>query len=182
MEEASNKFEEQNHDRNSQQETPMTKKIKILVTSKLPGRVAKAVALLLCGIAFAALSLRNAAADDSDSSTNESKVTLVFDHALPNVPGKSIKGVLVEYPPGGTSPAHTHPHSAFIYATVLEGAIRSGVNGGPVKVYHVGENFYEEPGSHHDVSANASQTEPARLLAVFVVDSDEKNLLRPDKR
>ncbi len=48
-------------------------------------------------------------------------------------------------------------------------------------VYHVGDNFYEEPGAHHDVSANASKTEPARLLAVFVVDSDEKNLLRLDK-
>ena len=52
------------------------------------------------------------------------KLTLVYEHALPNVPGESIKGVLVEYSPGGTSPAHTHPKSAFIYATVLEGAIR----------------------------------------------------------
>ena len=52
---------------------------------------------------------------------SRTKVTVVFDHALPNVPGKSIKGVLVEYPPGGSSSAHTHPNSAFIYATVLEG-------------------------------------------------------------
>ncbi|MGH6966538.1 MAG: hypothetical protein ACREE0_18815, partial [Phenylobacterium sp.] len=49
------------------------------------------------------------------------KVTLVYEHVLPNVPGKSIKGVLVEYGPGGYSPGHTHPTSAFIYATVLEG-------------------------------------------------------------
>ncbi len=157
----------------------MTKRIKIALTSNLSGKVATVVGLFLCGMVFAALSLRDAAADGS--STSESKVTLVFDHALPNVPGKSVKGVLVEYPPGGSSPAHTHPHSAFIYATVLEGAIRSGVNGGPVRVYHAGENFYEEPDAHHDVSANASKTEPARLLAVFVVDSDEKNLLKPDK-
>lgn len=157
----------------------MTKKIELMSTLNLSGRVTKVVALLLCETVFTVLALRDAAAHDS--STDESKVTVVFDHALSNVPGKSIKGVLVEYPPGGSSPAHTHPHSAFIYATVLEGAIRSGVNGGPVKVYHVGDNFYEEPGSHHDVSANASQTEPARLLAVFVVDSDEKHLLTPDK-
>ena len=58
------------------------------------------------------------------------KVTLVYDQVLPNVPGKSIRGVLVEYEPGGSSPAHTHPNSAFIYATVLEGAIRSQVNEG----------------------------------------------------
>ena len=107
------------------------------------------------------------------------KVTLVYDHVLPNVPGKSIKGVLVEYPPGGTSPAHTHPSSAFIYATVLEGEIRSQVNDGPVKVYHAGENFSENPGDRHMVSENASATKPARLLAVFVVNSSETVLTTP---
>ena len=50
-----------------------------------------------------------------------------------------MKGVLVEYPPGGASAAHTHPGSAFIYATVLEGAIRSKVNDGPETVYRAGE-------------------------------------------
>jgi quercetin dioxygenase-like cupin family protein len=69
---------------------------------------------------FAALALSPAMADDA----SRSKVTVVFDHVLPNVPGKSMRGVLVEYEPGGTSAAHTHPNSAFIYATVLEGAIR----------------------------------------------------------
>ena len=90
-----------------------------------------------------------------------------------------MKGVLVEYGPGGGSPAHTHPKSAFIYATVLEGSIRSSVNGVPEKVYGVGENFYEEPGSRHGVSANGSETEPARLLAVFVVDTGETELTTP---
>jgi quercetin dioxygenase-like cupin family protein len=109
------------------------------------------------------------------------KVTVVFDHALPNVPGKSMKGVLVEYGPGGSSPAHTHPDSAFIYATVLEGAIRSQVNDGPVTVYRAGESFAELPGDHHGVSANASDTEPAKLLAVFVVDTNETNIVIDDK-
>ena len=130
----------------------------------------------LSAAAFAALSITAASAGDRPAG----KVTVVFDHALPNVPGKSMKGVLVEYGPGGGSPAHTHPKSAFIYATVLEGAIRSSVNGSPEKVYRAGENFYEEPGSHHQVSANASDTESARLLAVFVVDSDVKELVTPD--
>ncbi len=142
-------------------------------------KVAAAAALLLCCMGFATFFIREAVA--SDSATKESKVTLVFDRALPNVPGKSIKGVMVEYPPGGSNPAHTHAKSAFIYATVLEGSVRSSVNGAPVKVYHVGENWYEEPGAHHGVSANASKTEPARLLAVFVVDSNEKILTIPDK-
>ncbi|MCW2271172.1 cupin domain-containing protein [Pseudomonas sp. JUb96] len=109
------------------------------------------------------------------------KVTVVFDRALPNVPGKSMKGVLVEYAPGGASPAHLHPKSAFIYATVLEGAVRSKVGDTPEKVYEAGENFVEEPGAFHAVSANASTTEPARLLAVFVLDSSEKELVKPVK-
>ena len=92
------------------------------------------------------------------------------------MPGKSIKGVLVEYSPGGSSSAHTHAKSAFIYATVLEGAIRSAVNDGPVVTYRAGESFSEMPGDRHAVSENASKTAPAKLLAVFVVDTDEKEL------
>lgn len=102
--------------------------------------------------------------------------TLAYQHELPNVPGKSIKGVLVEYGPGGYSLAHAHPKSAFVYATVLEGAIRSQVNDGPVTTYEAGQSFSELPGDRHTVSANASQTQPAKLLAVFVVDTDEKEL------
>jgi quercetin dioxygenase-like cupin family protein len=108
-----------------------------------------------------------------------SRVTLVYEHALPNVPGKSLKAVLVEYQPGGSSPAHLHPASAFIYATVLEGAIRSQVNDGPATIYGAGESFAEMPGDRHAVSENVSRTEPARLLAVFVVDTAETNLTTP---
>ena len=87
--------------------------------------------------------------------------------------------MLVEYGPGGYSPGHTHPKSAFIYATALEGAIRSQVNDGPVTTYKAGESFSEMPGDRHGVSANASKTEPAKLLAVFVVDTNETDLTIP---
>ncbi|MNJ71506.1 hypothetical protein D3C77_680570 [compost metagenome] len=60
--------------------------------------------------------------------------------------------------------------------------MRSRVNDGPEKVYKAGENFVEEPGSYHAVSANASDTQPARLLAVFVLDSTEKELVTPAKK
>jgi quercetin dioxygenase-like cupin family protein len=131
----------------------------------------------LCTAAVIAVSVITASAHDA--SEDQAKVTLVYDHVLPNVPGKSIRGVLVEYEPGGTSPAHVHPKSAFIYATVLAGAIRSQVNDGPVKTYRAGESFSEFPGDRHSVSENASTTEPARLLAVFVVDTEETNLTTP---
>jgi quercetin dioxygenase-like cupin family protein len=117
---------------------------------------------------------------DAPKSKN-AKVTVVYQHELPNIPGKSIKGVLVEYGPGGYSPGHTHAKSAFIYATVLEGAIRSQINDGPVATYEAGQSFSELPGDRHSVSANASETKPARLLAVFVVDTNETELTIPFK-
>ena len=89
--------------------------------------------------------------------------------------------MLVEYGPGGSSPSHTHAKSAFIFATVLEGAIRSQVNNGPVTTYRTGDSWSEFPGDHHGVSGNASTTEPARLLAVFVVDTDDTNLTTFEK-
>ncbi|KQT61716.1 cupin [Methylobacterium sp. Leaf456] len=109
----------------------------------------------------------------------DATVAMVFDQPLPNVPGKSLRAVTVTYGPGGATPAHTHAPSAFIYATVLEGAIRSRVNDGPERVYRAGESFSEKPGDHHGVSANASATEPARLLAVFVLDTAETVLTTP---
>jgi quercetin dioxygenase-like cupin family protein len=136
-----------------------------------------ATKLVLCSLLVAALPFGSALADAPPS--KNAKVTLVYQHVLPNVPGKSIKAVLVEYGPGGYSPAHTHPKSAFIYATVLEGAIRSQVKGGPAMTYKAGQSFSELPGQVHEVSANASKTEPAKLLAVFVVDTNAEPLTVP---
>jgi len=115
---------------------------------------------------------------DAPASKNP-EVTVVYRHELPNVPGKSMVGVLVAYGPGGYSPGHTHPKSAFIYATVLQGAIKSQVNNGPVTTYTAGQSFSENPGDIHRVSANASKTQPAKLLAVFVVDTNQKQLTTP---
>ena len=128
---------------------------------------------ILCTAAIAtSLATGSALAHDSHGD----KAALIYDHPLPNVPGKSMRAVLVEYEPGGTSAGHTHPKSAFIFATVLEGAIRSQVNDGPVTTYRAGESFSEFPGDRHGVSENASATEPAKLLAVFVVDTSETEL------
>ncbi|TCR62960.1 cupin domain-containing protein [Bosea sp. BK604] len=109
------------------------------------------------------------------------KVTQVYQRALPGIPGKSLKGVLVEYGPGGYSPSHTHAKSAVIYATVIEGSVRSQVGDGPVVTYRTGQNWTELPGDHHRVSANASRVRPAKILAVFVVDDADPELTIPDK-
>jgi quercetin dioxygenase-like cupin family protein len=109
------------------------------------------------------------------------QVTTVFERAIPNIAGKSLVAVVVTYPPGGKSLPHLHAGSAFIYAHVLSGAIRSQVDDEPVRVYRVGEGFHEVPGSHHRVSENASDREPASLLAVFVVDTQERVLTTPEQ-
>jgi quercetin dioxygenase-like cupin family protein len=113
---------------------------------------------------------------------NVEQVNPVFKRLIPNVEGKSMVAVVVSYPPGAKSPAHHHARSAFIYAYVLSGAIRSQVDDEPAKVYRAGEGFYEVPGSYHRISENASDTKPASLLAVFVVDSNDDPLTTPDPK
>jgi quercetin dioxygenase-like cupin family protein len=99
-----------------------------------------------------------------------------FQQTIPNIPGKSMVALIVDYAPGGASPSHIHARSAFIFGYVLSGEIESQVSDGPMRVYRAGESFYEPPGSVHPISRNASKSKPARLLAVFVVDSDETEL------
>jgi quercetin dioxygenase-like cupin family protein len=120
-----------------------------------------------------------ATATPAAAEEREEKVTPHFEHAIPNVPGKSLVALVVDYAPGGASPSHTHAKSAFIFAYVLSGEIESQVNDGPKRVYRAGESWHETPGARHTVSRNASGTELAKLLAVFVVDSDEKALTTP---
>lgn len=127
------------------------------------------------GLACAAVAL--AAASPSGAHGPGESVATHFQHVIPNVPGKSLVAVVVDYEPGGASPAHTHAESAFVFAYVLAGEIESQVNDEPKKVYRAGESFYETPGSRHPVSRNASPTQPAKLLAVFVVDTAETGAL-----
>ena len=132
--------------------------------------------LVLCaGLLFPALLL-----PDLAGAQQRETVTPQFNHALPNAPGKSLIAVTVDYPPGAKSGPHTHAKSAFIYGYVVSGAIRSQVDDAPAKIYRAGEAFHEMPGAHHKISENASDSEPARLLAVFVVNSNDTPLTTPD--
>ena len=104
-----------------------------------------------------------------------------FEHVIPNIPGKSLIAAGVTFPPGAASLPHHHANSAFIYAYVLSGSIRSQVEGEPARIYRAGESFYEAPGAHHLETLNVSGTEPAKVLAVFVVDTNGKPLTTFDK-
>ena len=102
-----------------------------------------------------------------------------FNQAIPNIPGKSLIVVEVDYAPGAASPPHRHARSAFIYAYVISGQIESKVNDGETRIYNAGESWSEAPNAIHAISRNASKTAPAKLLAVFVVDTDDKALTTP---
>lgn len=109
-------------------------------------------------------------------------VTPKFERTISNLPGKSLVAVEVTFAPGEVSAPHHHARSAFIYAYVLSGTIRSQVAGQPARDYHAGESWFEDPGAHHVQARNMSASKPAKLLAVFVVDSDDKPLTIPDRK
>lgn len=109
-------------------------------------------------------------------------VTEAANVPIPNLPGKRLVSRVIDYPPGVGSLPHRHAQSAFIYAYVLSGVIRSQLDDEPARVYRPGETWFESPGAHHRVSENASSTEPARLLAVIVVDAADVQLTIPDSR
>ncbi|UXN05189.1 cupin domain-containing protein [Bartonella sp. HY761] len=109
------------------------------------------------------------------------KIEQNFNQPIPNVPGKSLIALEVNYEPGAETAPHSHPNSSFIYAYVVSGEIESKVNDGEVRIYKAGESWSEAPGANHQISRNASKTKPAKLLAVFVVDSDEKSLVNEMK-
>ena len=109
-------------------------------------------------------------ASRADAQNSGDAVKTVFTGKLPNVPGKSLTAVVVSYKPGEKSARHHHAGSVFAY--VLSGKIRSQNSvTGPARIYKTGESFFEPSGSEHLVSENASATEPASLLAIFVADS-----------
>lgn len=129
--------------------------------------------------ALAIVTATPAFAHGVEAHKGDETVTTNFNQVIPNITGKSLVALVVDYPPGGTSVAHTHADSAFIYAYVISGEIESKVNDGETRIYRAGESWSEPPAASHPVSRNVSKTQPAKLLAVFVVDTDEKELTTP---
>jgi quercetin dioxygenase-like cupin family protein len=143
------------------------------LVKKMKMRTKRISALLLATITIAPATAIGATSYNDKTKTN-------FSHPISNVPGKSLVAVEVSYPPGGASAPHHHSNSAFIYAYVVSGQVASQVEGQPEHIYRAGECWYETPGAHHLISRNVSNTEPAKLLAVFVVDTKDNALTTPD--
>ncbi|MEU6265463.1 cupin domain-containing protein [Saccharopolyspora shandongensis] len=99
-------------------------------------------------------------------------LTPLLQQELPNVQGKTFTSAVVDFPPSARAVPHRHGE-AFVYAYVLEGTVRSKLDDKPMSTYHQGENWVEQPGTHHVLTENTSQTERARLLVVFVSNTGD---------
>jgi quercetin dioxygenase-like cupin family protein len=118
-------------------------------------------------------------ASDASANAPGNKVEIVNSYAIPDMPGKKVTVVRVTYGPGGFTPPHRHGGTVTAYIT--KGQIKSQLNDGPVEIFNVGQTFFEPMGTIHRVSANASNTEWAELIAVFVADEGAQltTLLEP---
>ena len=125
-------------------------------------------------IAAAVVLAAGCANAESATVPQAASVKVVKEQVIPQMDGAKLKTTILEvsYPPGGTSAAHRHPCPVIGY--VLEGRYRTQIGDGPVTIYQKGDTFYEPPNGVHQVSANASTTEPVRFLAYFLCDSDAR--------
>jgi quercetin dioxygenase-like cupin family protein len=125
----------------------------------------KNVTTRMLALALILLSVVSAHAADAPK---DATVNPLLTQDLPDVPGKEVLMLTVEYPPGGSSKAHRHNADVFVY--VLEGAIVMQVDGAPAVTLTAGQTFHERPTDVHRVSANASKTAPARFIVFIVKD------------
>jgi quercetin dioxygenase-like cupin family protein len=134
--------------------------------------VSSAVAILWVTGMGGLLAHAQASAGTSHSVAKE-RARVAFFHALPKLDGNHLQATVVEvhYGPGESSAPHSHPCAVIGY--VIGGRLRTQVKGEPEAIYKVGESFYEAPNGVHQVSANASQTEPVDFIAYFVCDHDQ---------
>ncbi len=102
----------------------------------------------------------------SGASAGTGKATTLMTKDLPDFPGKEGMVEIVEFAPGEVSQPHRHNADLFVY--VLEGSVVTQVKGDNPQTVHAGGVFYESPTDVHSVSRNASETQPAKLLVVYV--------------
>ena len=130
------------------------------------------LALSGAALALGAAAPRPARAQSTADTTRAPRRAPLLTQRLPPMRGDRLTVTVVEvvYAPGATSAPHLHPCPVFGY--VAAGALRMQFKGLPERVYRAGETFYEAANGGHLVGANASATEPARLVATFVCDRE----------
>jgi quercetin dioxygenase-like cupin family protein len=132
------------------------------------GLLTAGIAAAVIGCAPPAESRPTTASTTATASAHPSETLApLLQQVLPNVQGKTFTSAIVTFPPAARAMPHRHG-DAFVYAYVLEGAVRSQLEGEPMRTYNQGENWTEQPGAHHVVTENTSPTAPAKLLVVFI--------------
>ena len=103
----------------------------------------------------------------------------VISQEIPGEPPRDLSLVEVTYPPGTGSPPHLHANG--VMAFVVSGKVASKVGEGLEQIFHAGDAWLEPPGAIHRVSRNASSTEPATLLAIYVAarEAEATDLIKP---
>jgi quercetin dioxygenase-like cupin family protein len=134
------------------------------------GLAAVVAGLAVYGAARASTAVQMSSAEGNAAARPRAVQHPIACEKLPNVPGKSITTLLVEFPPNAFTPRHRHPGSVTAY--VLKGTLRSQLNDGPVGTFGVGGTWFEPPGTIHSMVENPSPTESAEIMAIFVADSD----------
>jgi quercetin dioxygenase-like cupin family protein len=124
--------------------------------------------LSIAGIPVAVM----ASAQNAPAERTQATVRVALSRSLPSMNGDGLRVTVVEvaYAPGASSPPHSHPCPVVGY--VVSGALRTQVEGEPEVIYKAGETFFEQANGVHQISANASNTEPAKFVAYFVCDHE----------
>jgi quercetin dioxygenase-like cupin family protein len=131
---------------------------------------------LVAGLALAEkVGEEGAAVKAQPPPANGIRVTKLLEQALPEMDGKVVTVVIVEFPPGVDDKAHRHPGSVFAY--VLEGSITTQVEPGPIVTYTQGQMWYEPPMHIHRIVRSASKTASAKLLALLISDKGQPVLI-----
>lgn len=135
-------------------------------------KIGLAGALLLTTIALSDSGAAPAVAAQPDASApanaTKSRAQELMRRDVVDMPGKEVLMETVEYPPGVSSPPHRHDAQVFVY--VVEGHVVMQVTGGPRMALGPGGTFYESPSDIHSVAANASSSEPAKILVLMIKD------------
>jgi len=132
--------------------------------------------LVVAGLSFGLLS---AAQNAPSRQTKETAVRVALRRPLPMMKGDRLNVTVLEvtYAPGAASSPHSHPCPVIGY--VVSGAVRMQVKGEPEAVYKAGDSFFEPANGVHLISANASSTEPAKVIAYFLCDHETELSVAP---
>jgi quercetin dioxygenase-like cupin family protein len=101
----------------------------------------------------------------------------VLEEAIPsnNPPVKLVRGARIRFAPRQLTGLHRHPIS--VVGVVTAGSFIIKKEGEPEKVVKTGEPFFEAAGVTTERFDNASDTEPAELVAFYLADTKDRPLI-----